>query len=107
MSAQWEQIIISVSVLSLVLSTFWLVTAAGYLDGFVEGRLMRRHPRIPLEGIQVAKYPMYVNCAKAVDELGLPQGPVERALRNAVEWFSAHGYVEGGQRGRPKAVWTR
>jgi len=83
---------------------FWLVTAAGYLDGLVEGSLMRRQPRIPLEGIQVAKYPMYVTCGKAVKGLGLPQNPVEQALGNAVEWFSAHGYVDGGKR---KAVQTR
>ena len=72
---------------------FWLVTAAGYLDGLVEGRLMRRQPRIPLEGIQVAKRPMYVGCDKAIKELGLPQSPVDIALHRAIEWFTENGYV--------------
>ncbi|PKB81358.1 MAG: hypothetical protein BZY88_06630 [SAR202 cluster bacterium Io17-Chloro-G9] len=80
---------------------FWLVTAAGHLDGLVEGRIMRRPPRIPLEGIQVAKHPMYVSCNKAIHELGLPQSPLEPALRNAIDWFTGHGYVER------KAAWAK
>ena len=71
----------------------WLVTVAGYLDQMVEGDLMGREPRIPLEGIKAAKHPMYVNCAKAVDELGMPQSPVEEALANAVNWFTEFGYL--------------
>jgi len=31
--------------------------------------------------------------AKAVRELGLPQTDVREALRDAVEWFGAHGYT--------------
>ncbi len=73
---------------------FWMVTAAGYLDGLVEGRLMGRQPRIPLEGVQVARHPMYVNCEKAIRELGLPQTPVKEALRKAIDWFTGHGYVK-------------
>ncbi|PKB79199.1 MAG: hypothetical protein BZY88_14565 [SAR202 cluster bacterium Io17-Chloro-G9] len=72
---------------------FWLVTAAGYLDEMVEGNLMGRQPRIPVEGIKVARHPMYVECAKAVAELGLPQSPVEQALVNAVRWFTDFGYL--------------
>jgi dihydroflavonol-4-reductase len=72
---------------------FWLALGAGYADYLVEGCLLRREPRIPLEGLQVAKHPMYVSCQKAVDELGLPQSPVEAALAQAVRWFSDHGYT--------------
>ena len=72
---------------------FWMVTAAGYLDGLVEGRLMGRQPRIPLEGVQVARHPMYVDCKKAIEELGLPQSPVREALRKAIDWFTVHEYV--------------
>lgn len=73
---------------------FWLVTMAGYLDQVVEGNLMGREPRIPLEGIKAARRPMYVDCAKAIGELGLPQSSVERALKNAMEWFTDFGYLE-------------
>ena len=36
---------------------------------------------------------MYFSAAKAVRELGLPQTDVRVALRDAVEWFAAHGYA--------------
>ena len=71
----------------------WLVVAAGRLDGLVEGKLMRRRPAIPLEGVRVARRPMYVRCDKAIEELGLPQSPVENALRDSIAWFTGNGYV--------------
>ena len=71
----------------------WLVVAAGRLDGLVEGKLMRRRPAIPLEGVRVARRPMYVRCDKAIKELGLPQSPVENALRDSIDWFTGNGYV--------------
>ena len=76
-----------------VRAPYWLVMGAGYLDQLVEGRILRREPRIPLEGIKASRTPMYVNCQKAVNELGQPQSPVEAALEKAVTWFSDHGYA--------------
>ena len=73
---------------------FWLITAAGYLDQMVEGDLLGREPRIPLEGIKAARHPMYVDCTKAVTRLGLPQSPVEKALADAVHWFTDFGYLD-------------
>lgn len=35
----------------------------------------------------------YVDASKAVNELGLPQTPIETALRDAIEWFRANGYT--------------
>jgi dihydroflavonol-4-reductase len=50
-------------------------------------------PRIPLEGLRMAKYKMHYDCSKAIKELGLPQTPVEVALDKAVRWFRDHGYA--------------
>ena len=72
---------------------FWAALGAGYVDQLVEGKLLRRPPQIPLEGIKIARKPMYVSSQKAINELGLPQTPVEEALRCAAEWFAAHGYL--------------
>jgi len=71
----------------------WLVMAAGAVDQLMEGGVLRRRPRIPLEGVRVARKPMYVSSAKAVRELGLPQSPVDEALEKAVSWFRDHGRV--------------
>jgi dihydroflavonol-4-reductase len=73
---------------------FWLALGVGYVDQWVEGGLLRREPRVPLEGLKVAKTPMYVSCQKAITELGLSQSPVEAALEKAVRWFTDHGYTQ-------------
>jgi dihydroflavonol-4-reductase len=49
---------------------------------------------VPLTAVRMAKKRMYFSPAKAVRELGLPQTDVREALRDAAEWFSAHGYVK-------------
>ena len=71
---------------------YWLALGAAYIDQVVEGSLLGREPRIPLEGLKIAKNPMYVDCQKAVRELGQPQSPLEAALEKAVGWFRDHGY---------------
>jgi dihydroflavonol-4-reductase len=74
---------------------YWLVVGVGYADRFVEGTLLRREPAIPVEGVLASKTPAYVSCEKAVRELGQPQRPIEDALKQAVDWFASHGYVDG------------
>jgi dihydroflavonol-4-reductase len=59
-------------------------------------RILRRPPRVSLESARMARKKMFFDASKAVAELGLPQTPVENALRRAVDWFLAHGYVQRG-----------
>ena len=66
---------------------------AARLDGLVEGTLLRREPRIPLEGILHAKHRRAVDSSKAITELGLPQSPVTEALQRSVAWFRKYRYV--------------
>ena len=72
---------------------YWLVVGAGYVDRTVSSGLLHREPTIPLEGILASKKPALVSCDKAVKELGLPQSPVDGALKKAVQWFAEHDYV--------------
>ncbi len=71
----------------------WLAYAAAYVDEFIEGRLLQRVPGIPLNGVRMSSHHMYFNASKAVDELGLPQSPVEDALGRAIAWFRTEGYA--------------
>jgi dihydroflavonol-4-reductase len=50
-------------------------------------------PRIPLEGVKMAKYKMHYDCSKAIRELGIPLTPPEVALEKAVRWFRDHHYA--------------
>jgi dihydroflavonol-4-reductase len=63
-----------------------------YMNDWIAS-LTNKPPRIPLEGIRMAKYKMHYDCTKAIKELGLPQTPVEVALDKAVKWFRSHGYA--------------
>ena len=58
-----------------------------HADAFVSGRLLRRAPHIPLEGVRTAREIMFANCLRAVRELGLRQTPIRDALAKAVQWF--------------------
>lgn len=69
----------------LILPLAYLNLAFAYVTGIT--------PRIPLEGVKMAKYKMHYDCSKAIRELGIPQTPPEVALEKAVRWFREHGYA--------------
>lgn len=64
-----------------------------YVNQWLSDYITHRPPRIPLEGVKMAKYVMHYDCAKAIRELGLPQTPIESALEHAVQWFREHKYA--------------
>ena len=51
--------------------------------------LSGRPPRVPLEGVRMARKRMWVTHEKARRELGFNPAPAEAALAHAVEWFTA------------------
>jgi dihydroflavonol-4-reductase len=53
-----------------------------------------RPPRAPLDAVRMAKKKMWVSHAKAARELGYAPGPVDIALKRAVDWFRAEGYTK-------------
>lgn len=69
------------------------VLPLAYMNKWIADYVTHDTPRIPLEGVRMAKYKMHYDCSKAVRELGLPQTPIEVALEKAVRWFRDHGYA--------------
>jgi dihydroflavonol-4-reductase len=55
----------------------------------------KREPRIPLEGVRMARHKMFVDCSLAARELGFRPGPIDAALERAAKWYVANGYVKG------------
>lgn len=49
--------------------------------------LTGKPPRVPLEGVRMARKKMWVTHEKAARELGFDPRPAEAALASAVEWF--------------------
>jgi dihydroflavonol-4-reductase len=74
-----------------------LALGLAHADAFLEGRILGRPPRIPLEGVRTAREVMFANCSRARRELGLRQTPVREALAKAVRWFEER--ARRGQRG--------
>jgi dihydroflavonol-4-reductase len=56
-------------------------------------RLTGREPQIPIDGVRIARHSMFVDCSKAVRELGFSAGPVAEALGRAVRWYEDNGYI--------------
>lgn len=74
-----------------------LAWVAGCLDNFVLGTILRREPNIPLEGVRMARHKMYVSSEKARKELGYNPLPVDKALREAVDYFRYEWHPDSAQ----------
>jgi dihydroflavonol-4-reductase len=56
-------------------------------------RFTGKEPIVSRTAVRMAAKRMFFDPAKAIRELGLPQTPVDQALRDAVDWFWANGYT--------------
>jgi dihydroflavonol-4-reductase len=72
---------------------FWFALSAGYMDELVEGKIMRRYPRIPVSAVKASQHFRHFDCSKAVRELGFPQTSIEISFTKAVKWFRDNGYA--------------
>ena len=67
--------------------------ATGVVDTLLTGKIRQREPRVTLDAVRMGRKRMFVTSAKAERQLGWNPGPVDGALRRAVEWFRANGYA--------------
>jgi hopanoid-associated sugar epimerase len=70
----------------------WLPLTVAWIEEKILSPLGKT-PTVPLDGVRMSQQPMYYDATKAVRELGLPQSPLDIALKDAVHWFISHGYV--------------
>lgn len=71
---------------------YWVAYAFGVAStGWAT--LTGQEPRAPLDAVRMARKKMFVSHEKAKRALGFDPGPVDDALRRAVDWFRANGYV--------------
>ncbi|MGE5646478.1 MAG: hopanoid-associated sugar epimerase [Acidobacteriota bacterium] len=54
--------------------------------------LTGREPKAPLDAVRMARTKKWVSHARAARALGYAPGPVDDALRRAVDWFRTNGY---------------
>ena len=75
-----------------------VATAAAWLSEVVEGRILRRHPSVPLEAARMSATRMAFDDRRARDELGYSPGPASDAIEASARWFVDHGYVDNNRR---------
>ena len=58
-----------------------------------QARLTGREPVLTRDSLKMASHHMYFSSAKAERELGYAARPYVEALRDALAWFEAGGYL--------------
>jgi dihydroflavonol-4-reductase len=72
-----------------------LSLAVAAVSETVEGRLLRRHPSVPLEAARMSTSQMAFDVTRARTELGYAPRPAAQALEASARWFAASGLVSG------------
>jgi dihydroflavonol-4-reductase len=75
-----------------------LVLAAGVASDLIEGRLLRREPRVPLEAARMSARWMAFSDQRARAEIGYTSRPAREAIEESARWFADHGYVSAARR---------
>ncbi len=83
----------------------WFVRLAGFSMSALSW-FTRVEPVVSIAMSHISTDEHYYTAAKAVRELELPQTPIEDAIREAHQWFLAHGYVYDEQGRIPRRIPT-
>ncbi len=74
-----------------------LALAVAAVSELVEGRLLRRHPSVPLEAARMSTSRMSFDISRAREELGYAPRPAVEALEASARWFVDIGHGQGEQ----------
>jgi dihydroflavonol-4-reductase len=70
-----------------------LALGAAHVSEFVEGRVAKRAPTVPLEGAKMATTRMIFSDDRAREEIGYRSRPAREALVRSARWFVDNGLV--------------
>ena len=70
-----------------------LVLTAGVVSTLIEGRLLRREPRVPFEAARMSTTKMIFSDERSRTEIGYTSRPAREAIRESARWFADNGYV--------------
>jgi dihydroflavonol-4-reductase len=74
-----------------------LALGAGIVSDVIEGKLLGRAPRVPLEAARMSTTKMTFNDMRARTELGYRSRPAREAIEDSARWFAANGYLAPGR----------
>ena len=58
---------------------------------------IKRPPLITPTSVDIGTRGLRADCSKAIHELGLPQTPMKKAVKDALVWFARNGYIKNGR----------
>ncbi len=70
----------------------WATKAFG-MGGTIAGKLFGITPNVSYKMAVVSCDGHYFTAKKAIEELNMPQTPIETAIQECYEWFKKHGYL--------------
>ena len=75
-----------------------LAVTAGAASTLIQGRLLRREPRVPLEAARMSTTKMIFNDERARTEIGYISRSAREAIRDSARWFADNGYVAASRK---------
>jgi len=75
-----------------------LAVTAGAASSLIQGRLLRREPRVPLDAARMSTTKMIFSDQRARTEIGHTSRPAREAIRESARWFADNGYVTARRR---------
>jgi len=70
-----------------------IALGVGAASTLIEGQLLRREPRVPLEAARMSTTKMIFNDDRARAEIGHTSRPAYEAIEESARWFADQGYV--------------
>lgn len=70
-----------------------VVLAAAAASTLIEGRLLRKEPRVPIEAARMSGTKMIFSDHRARTEIGHTSRPASDAIEESARWFADNGYV--------------
>jgi dihydroflavonol-4-reductase len=77
-----------------------LSLGVAHVSEFIEGRLLHRHPTVPIEAARMSTTKMAFDDSRARKELGYAPRPAEEAVFDSARWFVESGYVKASRLAR-------
>jgi dihydroflavonol-4-reductase len=71
---------------------YHIALALGYIFEMASF-ITKKPPVVTASEVRIGKMTEWYDCSKAVNELGLPQTPVDMTIRKALNWFEENGYL--------------
>jgi dihydroflavonol-4-reductase len=71
---------------------YHLALALGHLFEF-GAFITKKPPIVTASEVRIGKMTEWYDCSKAINELGLPQTPIDLTIRKALNWFKENGYL--------------